>query len=473
MLPSRDSRLWLPLREDQETLTPPGEVNGSGENTRLEETSTQIISSSSGSVIREDGTVKLAIIRPCVSRGARIRGLPPIYTPGMLEANHQVFAGWPMFMDHLTEEYDDLTEEELPAELAEALRRRARSVNELGGRIVRTEFDPNLRTEEDEEYGFQPGAVIGYALPQSKPKQMLEADPEILRVSINAYPTGAREASAPWDAGRKGMLIEGISKTPPGSVDWVIRAGAGGRVLRESARFAVSLMDRTYDPAAPSGDPKTQEEKMDPIEKQLKEMSADQVAVLLRESHPGLLEARAQDLIKEAGFITAADAAALVEESQTQVTTAVREALAERDAESARLAESMLTERETYKDLASYAHRLIEDADGLTPGWSRELKARYQVLPTGPTSPLLVESDDEASAEEKILESVKADVQHAVDLIRESAPQGTVTGQGTSGQEEKKSIKKGDNAFLDFMQESGGFKSPDAVITSMREAVQG
>lgn len=452
----------------------------------LREAGTGVIASPSGSIFQPDGTVKIAVIRPCVSRGARIRGLPPIYTPRMLERDSKVFQGWPMFMDHLTEEFSALEEEEI--ELFEALKRRQRSVNELGGRVVESWYDPSIRLKEDDQYGHQPGAVCAYVLPQPKPKGMLEADPEILRVSINAYPTGATESTAPWDVSKKGMMIEGIANNPPGSVDWVIRAGAGGRVLRESARFAVSLMDAAYDPAKseivtlptpapeviPVVTPPIQEEETVEI-KELKDYTPEELRAALRADFPGLLEAEVQATIEAAGYVTADKVTEAVDALKTELVDQFSAALTERDDDTVTVTEALLAERDAYRGLASYAHELIEGADGLTAGFKAELKLRYQLLGTGPTPPLLVEADEDATAEEKVRANVEADIERATALIREAAPDPTVTGQGGSGGEGEDSpkVKKGDNAFVDFMQESGGFESAEDVVTKLRETVEG
>ena len=156
-------------------------------------------------------TVKLAVIRPCVSRGKRIRGLPPIYTPEMLAENAAVYTGWLMYADHVTE---------------------GRSIKEIGGRIIRSWWEPNFTTPRDDAHGWRPGAVLAEALPQPFVRSMLEADPDVLNVSHNAWPTAARVGTM-W--GRKGAVIEGIRSKPEGSVDWVARGGAGGHVLREAA----------------------------------------------------------------------------------------------------------------------------------------------------------------------------------------------------------------------------------------------
>jgi hypothetical protein len=166
------------------------------------------------------GTVKIAIIRPCVSRGKRIRGLPPIYTEEMLEANAGVYTGWLMYMDHLTGRLREAVAEyvqEAPG----------RSVRDLGGRILRSWWDPGYEASWDADRGYRRGAVLAEALPQPPVRAIIEADPEILNVSHNCHPTGAVVGTR-W--GQKGAIIEGIRREPEGSVDWVPRGGAGGQL---------------------------------------------------------------------------------------------------------------------------------------------------------------------------------------------------------------------------------------------------
>jgi hypothetical protein len=99
-----------------------------------------------GKVFEEDGTCRIAVIRPCVSRGRRLgpSKLPPIYTPRMLAENASVFGGWLMYADHLAEEMVEWKGRRIP--LAEAmvglLQERQRSIRELGGRLVESWYDP-------------------------------------------------------------------------------------------------------------------------------------------------------------------------------------------------------------------------------------------------------------------------------------------------------------------------------------------
>lgn len=424
------------------------------------EAPTSVIVPSSGGVIREDGTVKLAIIRPCISRGRRIRGLPPIYTPTMLAENAHVFTGWHMFMDHLTEQ------------MVEAVQRRNRSIRELGGRIVKSWYDPELVTQEDDTRGYERGGVVGLALPQPPIRAMLEADPEILRCSINAWPTGAREGS---HRGKQGMLIEGISTEPPGSVDWVLRAGAGGRVLQEDEAFAVSLLEGFYDSRHLEGDPTVKPDfsKMtdDEIKEWLQENQPEVFARLTGEPPAAVVTAPAA--VSES-YITADDADALLTEQESRLDATLAQRLQEHQAEVERRADERISQTLRQHGLRDLAHELIEGAEGLTAGWKARLLEGYAILPDGPTAPLLLEDEkDGKDAETLLREDVAARVQEAINLIGEARGVPVVLNQGKPRDpaETPKTPAPETNSFRDYLSETLGLKTPEDQDNALREAV--
>lgn len=430
----------------------------------VEGSSSSLITQPDRSVIRPDGTVKVVVIRPCVSRGKKVRGLPPIYTPQMLAECANVFTGWPMFMDHVSEE------------MQEALRRKGRSVNELGGRMVETWWDPSFTHPEDAKFGFVQGAVLGYALPQPASRAMLEADPEILRLSINAWPTGARKSRAPWN-GQEGMLIEGISEEPPGSVDWVIRAGAGGRVLQEAEQFAVSVLEGAY---LVGHEPQERGMKTKKGEFDFNSASAEEIIEHLQENHPGILEGEEEPVRPaSANGFTPEQVREMLSEQREAMLGEVRSLLEEHEATEDERVTEELTRRDQFRALERKAHKLIEDAEGLTPGWIAELKSKYVVLPSGPSRALsLCESDEDGLAEDKLRESIEADVERASELIQETKPEVKPHGLGGGSVEEQDGQvhvpKPGENEFIDHLVESGFGKDPEEVIKKMRgEAVNG
>lgn len=436
--------------EEELGMTPLREEAGSGPAGLVEgNPGTRMVVPKKGKLFDEDGVCEIVIIRPCVSRGKRIRGLPPIYTPKMLEANAAVYTGWLQYMDHLTEK------------IIEELLKEGRSIRDLGGRIIKSWYDPTVRFKDDAKYGFQPGGVVARALPQPDVKKMLEADPEILNVSHNAWPTGAVKAKAPWDATLEGYLIEGIRATPEGSVDWVPRGGAGGRVrLSEWEAFAVSVLGTTYgSPSRESEDTEHMTPSKTPID--LTSISEADLRARLAESNPAL--AKALGLSEEEKPERVTVTGGLTEEALNEALDRQRRdfeaKLSEKDgtveSRARTIAESLAEERATQESVAKKAKKLIESA-GLPSRWQADLLRRYSVLPSGPSTPLatVMESDD---VDEALKESINQDVAHARELIEEVGGVPSVSGLGgTGGQRvrEGASKKRNRGAFREFLAES-------------------
>jgi hypothetical protein len=382
----------------------------------LIEGESRIIIPKKGKVFEADGTCKVAIIRPCVSRGRRVRNLPPIYTPEMLAENAAVFNGWVMYMDHLTEG------------IVELMEKKGRSIRELGGRVVESFYRPDHRGADDDDYGYRPGAVVGRVLPQPPVRAMLEADPEILHVSINAYPKAVREGVAPWNPSLKGMLIEGIRRRPEGSVDWVPRGGAGGRVLQEWEEAAVSLLEAYYD-----------SEREDNDMPNWKNMNAEQLTEALQKENPelakelGLAEGRTTTVTVPATpattGLTQEELQRALQEQRDALVSEFETKLEERDQLVEEEVESLLSERESARAHERIARKLIKDA-ALPARWTEDLYRRYAVLPSGPSPALLTEAAGDQSAEDVLVESVKADITHARELIAESGGSPMVGGLG-------------------------------------------
>lgn len=406
-----------------------------------------------GKLFNDAGECKIAIIRPCVSRGKRLRGLPPIYEAAMLARHAGVFADWPMYMGHLSEE------------LIEALREAERPLSDLGGRVVESWWDPEFTAPYDDDFGYKPGATVGTARPQPAVQRMLEADPDLLHVSINAWPTAAKPGTA---YGTRGMVIEGIRKKPRGSVDWVYRGGAGGRPLAETDALAVSILSEHY-----ASVPESAMADLD-----LKNLTAEQLREKLSESNPELLA----ELIKPSSpaapapagkGVTLEEVQALLEEKEEEIEAIVEERVAE-------ATETLGTARE----LEKFAHGLIEGA-GLGPSWTADLKRRYTVLPSGPTEALKVsEGEDEEGKKipprEVLKRLVEADVQHAADLIAEAGGRrGFVTGLGRTSPDPASSSttpRKGSKpAWREdvSVKVAEGEKEEDALREELREGMIG
>lgn len=438
----------------------------------MEASAPRLIVPKTGSIFAEDGTCKIAIIRPCVSRGKRLgpAKLPPIYTPAMLAEHASVFSGWLMYMDHLTERIVEMLEE------------RGRSIRELGGRVTTAYYDPEFKAPYDDDYGYRPGAVVGRALPQPAVRSMLEADPEILHVSINAWPKGAKPGTAPWDPNLKGMIVEGIRAKPEGSVDWVPRGGAGGRVLQEWEDRAVTILESHYD--APRG----RSNKMPTFQN----MTRDQLAEQVRRENPALA---AELGLQESATPPAAPSPAAPADTSTATLTLaeveqmledqrieMEATLEERIAAVPTVVEGALNGRGRAAELQSFAHKLIEGS-GLPEVWQTDLKRRYAVLPTGPTPALRIQESDGVVAEDVIKEALRADFEHAATLIEAASgvkPKITDLGGGGSLQEGANGgggaapAKPRNTLFRDFLRESGDSfgDKPEDFDKGIREMVQ-
>lgn len=440
---------------------------------------------------------KFAIIRPCQSKGKSIKGYQPIYEPRMLAENAGVFSGWQMFLDHVSEE--------LAEAFAQFLQEKGRSAKELGGRLLKTWYDPELALEADEENGHRKGGVVGELIPYKPVREMMEDDPFALAVSINAWPTAARIGRPSWDSTKKGAVIEGIRSKPQGSVDFVPRAGAGGRYLTENAtaeevRSAVSLLESAYS-ASRDGDPDHDEER--PVKKKLSEMSSEEIAKL---TPAALNEALAQDnpTLAEKLNETATTTPAAVAEADTPITkadldralTEQRTVLAEEFSESTKsaeeLAEEIVNERERLRELATFAESKIAEVEknGLPGDYANELRKNYMLTAAGPTGGIVVSEEQLVNAEgatitaQQVVEGrIKADLATAVRLIEAAggtpqikglAPSGKDdgTGGGTST-ETKKTLREG-SAFTDFLRESGDLTGDnDKDVAHVREMVEG
>lgn len=411
-----------------------------------------------GKVFDDQGVGKAVIIRPCMSRGRRIRGLPPVYTPQMLEANAGVFSGWPMFTDHA------------PPELQAALAKHGRSVKELGGQVLKTGWSKDYVHEDDGSFGYQRGAVVGDVWATPLVRRTVGENPNLLHTSINAWPTSGKPGPVPWRPAVKGMLLEGIRKQPQGSVDFVVRGGAGGKLLalegledegawpeagewsQEDRAFVVSVAESLY--ASPRMADLTLPTRPDELEAWLQENAPHLVPALgvtlneadgdeaqvkaLMKQGKSLKEAWAQ--VKQGsssspaqeGALTESDVRRLIQESHSGTPT-----LDEFESRIREQYEETLAARETQRTLAEAACALIESAEGIPPRWKADLKARYSMLPSGaPASLQLQESEltdaegKEISPEQVVEARVTRDLDHVRDLITEATGKPRVKGEG-------------------------------------------
>lgn len=130
------------------------------------------------------------------------------YSKGLLEASAAKFNGALMYVDHLD------------PDAQKKLGGLPRPVRDLGGRILQE----TVHVAQDEESGKT--VLRGTAkIAQPWLWAMVEADPELLGVSIHA----GGQSKAGQAEGRSAKIVESISSVR--SVDWVTQAGAGGKVV--------------------------------------------------------------------------------------------------------------------------------------------------------------------------------------------------------------------------------------------------
>jgi len=468
-------------------------------NDGLAEASSRVLVPKKGKLFEADGSMKVCIIRPCLSRGKRLgpQKLPPIYEAAMLKRNAGVFSGWPMYMDHmiaeaLKEMADELREAADGTDLLGWLEERARSIKELGGRVVESWWDPEIVYEDDADFGYRPGGVVGRVIPQDHPKRMLEADPGLLHVSINAWPTGAKVGAPSWDGSQRGMAIEGIRKRPMGSVDWVFRGGAGGRpLLEEDEEFrarAVSLLESVYSAAKSKDAPPKRTQTMP--DKKLSEMTPDELREHLKENGAEhLVEALAEgdgdgggkDGKEENGgaALTRDDVKKIVKEALGEGMESIAEEL-EGNAESVEeQVKEQLKEREEARVLERRAEQLLAEAtrNGFPKRSADDIRLRYTITPgSGVPAALTVEEDDltvtesdedgknerqvTLTAPQVVERRVREDIDHVIDVLRESGASPQVKGFGRSekdaGAEGSKSGRVREaSAFRAFLHERG------------------
>jgi hypothetical protein len=403
-----------------------------------------------GPVFNEEGVGRAVMIRPCVSRGKRIRGLAPIYTPAMLERDARVFAGWPMFFDHLTPQIAEALREAAAAVASQLEEARSRGVREMGGQILTPYWDRDFVQEDDAEFGYQKGGALAEIWGSPVLRGIVGNNPDLLHTSIAAWPTSGKPAQVPWNPKVKGMAIEGIRRQPQGSVDFVPRGGAGGRLLlaegveadpdlaawpeprweEADARLVVSVAEGFYAPRQMTGTgiPNFAAMKPDELSAWVRENQPHLAPALVESAGPPPPAQGASGGPAAASSLTADDVQRMISESQSSTLTAdeIEEQVEER-----------LRERDGQRHLAGVAAEMIRVAEGVPPTWKADLTARYAMLPSGPAQALLVEAetDDKGAklSEEQVLRrSVTRDLEHVRDLIAEATGKPRVKGEGGS-----------------------------------------
>lgn len=403
--------------------------------------------------IQPDGSVLLELIRPCIGRG---RG-KHLYEADMLAKNAQVFTGWRMYVDHLSDT------------ARRALGGLPRSIRDLGGRVTESWWEPSVPA--DPARGFGQGAVMGRAKPVPYVRELIENDPELVELSINGDATSVRPVSRD---GQRVLLVEGIK--PKGSVDFVTEAGAGGRV--------VALMEAHM----------SQEDQEAAL---FDTMTTDEFREYLGENRPDLLEALqaeggdngggeggdeveiTPDVLREAlaspegKAVLSEIAAEFVQRDDEHIQSLVEAAVAEeRDVLRAEAQGHAAREIEI-RDLRDEARKRIEAAK-LPKMLTEQSVAKFDLTEHGPTDALdvLPELDDDGnvvkSAMEVLAETVDAEIA-SQRLLAASFNPTRVRGQGPSTATEEGGEGEKDDKPISRLPKTAsllteaGFDDPDKV----------
>lgn len=347
-----------------------------------------------------DGTINVAILRPCNGRGPGQR----IYEAAMLERDAGKFKGWPMFDNH-------------DSPRAKAARNGfPRPPSELAGAIRESWWDPHFTSPEDAELGLDQGAVMGRCALSDPMEALVRKIPEVVKLSVNAQSTGMRAGSR---NGKRGWIVEGIVADPENSsVDLVTKAGAGGRVA--------SLLESLYDESNATGGHTAghlleasvsdlTSDGGDPMTTLQEALQSDEVKTFIGEQ----IEAGVNSKLSEA----------LTEALPGALTAALQEVL---PASEARI-RADVGKSNHLRSLAGRARTLIEAAP--LPEYAKaELLVDYGVTEgdnddvTPGRSLRLIEAEVDAAGEvtksagDVLVEDIDREVKRARNLLRESAP---------------------------------------------------
>lgn len=372
-----------------------------------------------GGVFDAQGRVPIHVIRPGIGRG---RGRH-LYRPEMLREHGTIFAGWPMYQDHLS-----------PA-AKRAAGGQPRSIRDKGGIIKESWWDP--ATPADKTRGFGQGSVVGMVRPVKAIRDLIDDDPAMVEASISAEATAVEDTMT---EGQRVLDVKGIKGLreggrPGGSVDWVSEAGAGGAVA--------SILEHAYD------DPRD-------LELDLLECLTDaDLREHLRDTRPHLLEAGppheedddvpvTKEQLREALIeLTRDDPAVLVEALGTseEGQTALRELVESVVDEERRVIRAQAradAQREVaLQRLDVVAERAIAEAK-VPEVMKGKLREAFRLEESGDPTPGLDIHDDIDDAGEvtktasmKLREAIAEEAKAQREMLAEALPT-TVRGQGAS-----------------------------------------
>lgn len=413
------------------------------------------------------------LIRPTIGRG---RGRH-VYSAQMLRENASNFTGWPMYIDH---------------ESAEARRKAGglpRSIRDLGGRVLESRWNPDVPA--DPEKGWGKGAVEAKVRPTKLVRTLLDDDPDLLEVSINARATGVRPVTVGKDLlsrldldesgmgafadikGSKALDVAGIDKRR-GSVDWVTEGGAGGKV--------VALMESIYH----GDDEEAREELLDAL-------PDDRFIDYVREHRPGLVESLSdsggqeeehmeftEEQLREAldtdegkrviGGIVTELVESMVEE---RLDGLVEERLEQEREILARQSRAVAQRNAKVRDMRDDAHRMIIEAK-LPPRLAEQLRGEFEVVEGTPTAALnlIPDINDEGQVvkteDAKLAEAVTERIKWARSLAADLNPT-RISGAGRPQTDEqlteeqlKEAREKQPEGVASYLKELG-FEEPEKV----------
>lgn len=458
-------------------------------------------------VFDAQGRVPLHIIRPGIGKG---RGRH-LYEADMLEEAASNFAGWKMFLNHLS------------PEAKKAAAGLPRDIRDTGGLVQEAWWDPNVPANT--EAGHGQGAVMAMVRPVKFIRNLIDDEPRLAEASISASATGVRPVTRD---GQRVWLVEGIQ--PRGSVDWVTEAGAGGRIA--------PMLEEAY--------ADDEDVQMALIES----LTDDELLAHLRRSRPGLLEEAKSDPDNDGdddkggsdddklGEKTAAlmkrgmpramaekaarkalsesnddpeggDVAEITPEALSEALAASPEVLIKALSESGEaqvflssLVEAKIEEERDFfradakadvdrafelARLERTAHSIIAESK-LPDSWQADLRARFSLVENAPTDALdvVADVDDDGkttkTAEQKLRESVEAEINKERERLREAS--GTrVRSTASALSEAKKSKPKkdgeddpaeveesrrtGPKPYWASMLEEAGISDPDKAYASL------
>jgi hypothetical protein len=365
-------------------------------------------------VFNADGTVNMVLIRPCNGRGPYNN----IYESSVLERDAGTFKGWPMFDNH-----------DSPV-ARKARMGLPRKPSELAGVVKESWWDPNFTGPEDEQLGFDSGAVVGKCMLTDAMEALVRKIPEAIKGSLNAQATNKRLGER---NGARGWIVEGFVNDPENSsFDLVTKAGAGGRVR--------SVLEALYDdPNATSGSGKGDD--MTEILEALRS-NEDVKKAVIETIAPTVAEA------VQAGIEAALPAA--LEAHGNQIRESVRDELGQtnrlrslRDEAKRIIETSKLPEKARDSLLADYG---LTDSDDDSVVAGRSLA----------TIEAVVEDGEVKKSDKTVLkEQLDADIARMRDVIREAAPSVPRAPGGSAGSSAATSFGGQGSGWADRLRQRG------------------